>query len=87
MRIDMPNVFNTLLLSIQMKAYRNGLASLTDKEKHMLITQRIVRRGVGPVTEPEKKREECQMNKRCLGFGGSWNKGDDEDEGPTWPKE
>jgi hypothetical protein len=84
---EMPNLYNTRLLMIQKKAFENGLDSLTDDERHLLSTQRIVQRGVGPLVVLVKTKDECHMNKRCLEFGGSWDKGDDEeDEGPTYPR-
>ena len=83
----MPNAYNMRLLAIQKRAYEHGLASLTPEETHMLITQRIVRRGVDPAVEPVKRFSETQLSRPFLCLGGSWQKGEDEDEGPTYPKE
>lgn len=79
----MANLLNRKLKILQKKE----LDQLTDEEKTLRFSREVVRRGVGPAVESEKRKEECQMNKRCLGFGGSWRKGDDEDEGPTYPRE
>ena len=64
----MPNAYNMRLLAIQKRAYEHGLASLTPEETHMLITQRIVLRGVGPIKDEPNEHQENDKS-RELGIG------------------